>query len=82
MESTVPIKRWLNWIYEHRDKLNIKDFKEEELACVSFKDGYRQAVIDAGVWWYEYLSKSEFCEMEGYGSADDAVVNFLKDMEE
>lgn len=82
MESTVPIMGWLNWINEHRDKLNIKDFKEEELACVSFKAGYRQAVIDAGRWWYEYLSKSELCEMEGHGSDDDAVMKFLKDMEE
>lgn len=82
MESTVPNMRWINWIDEHRDKLNIKDFKEELLSCVSFKAGYRQAVIDAGRWWYEYLSKSEFCEMERYGSDNDAVMEFLKDMEE
>ena len=82
MESTVPVMGWLNWIYEHRDKLNIKDFKEEELACVSFRGGYRQAIIDAGRWWYEYLSKSKLCEMEGYGSINDALMKFLKDMEE
>mgnify|MGYP007025960710 CR=1 FL=1 len=37
-------------------------------------------ILDAGKWFDEYLSKSELCEMEGYGSDDDAEPKFLKDI--
>lgn len=69
---------WANWINEHHDKLILRNYKEELLSRVSFKAGYRQAVIDAGKWWYEYLSEGELCKMEG----DDIMLKFLKDIME
>lgn len=74
--------KWINWINKHLDKLTIMNYKDETLSRVSFKAGYKQAILDTGKWWDEYLSKSEFCEMEGYGSDDDAILKFLKYMEE
>lgn len=82
MEITGPNMKWIDWFNEHLNKLNIKNSKEELLSHVSFKAGYRQAIIDAGRWWYEYLSKSELCEMERYGSDDEVVMKFFRDMEE
>lgn len=73
--------KWIDWINGHSDKLTLRNYEDDTLSVVSFKAGYRQAVIDAGRWLYEYLSKSELCEMEGYGSDDDVVLEFLKAME-
>ena len=80
MENRKPNTKWIEWINEYRDKLTFRNYEDETLSSVSFKAGYKQAVIDAGRWWLEYLSKSENCETEERGSADDIVLKFLKDI--
>lgn len=81
-KNGMPNMKWVNFVNEHRDKLTIRNCEDELLSLESFEAGYKQAAADAVKWLEEYLSKSESCEMEGYGSDDDAVVNFFKDMEE
>lgn len=80
MVNGKPNMKWINWVDKHRDKLTIRNYEDESLSLVSFEAGYRQAILDAGKWFDEYLSKSELCEMEGYGSDDDAESKFLKDI--
>lgn len=69
---------WADWINGHHDKLILRNYKEELLSRVSFKAGYGQAVIDAGKWWDEELSKGELCEME----RDGIMLKFLQDIME
>lgn len=81
-KNGMPNMKWVNFVNEHRDKLTIRNCEDELLSLESFEAGYKQAAVDAVKWLEEYLSKSESCEMEEYGSADDAVMKFLNDMEE
>lgn len=76
MVNGKPNMKWINWVDKHHDKLILRNYKEELLSRVSFKAGYKQAVIDAGKWWYEYLSEGELCKKEG----DDIMLKFLKDI--
>ena len=81
-KNGMPNMKWVNFVNEHRDKLTIRNCEDELLSLESFEAGYKQAATDAVKWLEEYLSKSELCEMEGYGSDNDAEMKFLKDMEE
>lgn len=68
--------KWINWVNEHRGKLTMRNCEDELLSLESFEAGYKQAAADIAKWLEEYLSKSEPCEMEGYGSDDDVVLKF------
>ena len=68
--------KWINWVNEHRGKLTMRNCEDELLSLESFEAGYKQAAADIAKWLEEYLSKSESCEMEGYGSDDNVVLKF------